>query len=243
MLVELFNAVQDAAKPEIVEVNGQSYVRHAVHHPPDEKPIKPLQCQTLTSVIDYLVKSEEMPEIDGQDIKVHIVSPTCVRVVGGLIHRDNARHCYLEATCTDIIGSGFSYGRFLEPDKFVIDLLTQFQDTEDRGKIMQIVGNLKAESVTISEDDGYSQTVTVRSGVARASEKDVPNELELKPFRTFREVEQPASLFTLRTRSSGAGELPTCGLFEADGGAWKLDAIQVIKLWLKQHGVECPILA
>jgi len=58
------------------------------------------------------------------------------------------------------------------------------------------------------------------------------NPIRLRPYRTFREIEQPASLFVLRLQKGRDGELPRAALFEADGGQWKLEACQAIKHWL-----------
>lgn len=76
----------------------------------------------------------------------------------------------------------------------------------------------KDESVT-SEDNGITQTVAARQGVSLKSYVSVKPRVKLIPFRTFREVEQPASEFLLRVDSDGE-----IGLFEADGGAWQLEA-------------------
>ena len=50
------------------------------------------------------------------------------------------------------------------------------------------------------------------------------------PYRTFIEVEQPESKFIFRMREGGA-----CALFEADGGAWKLDAQNAVYEYLKDR--------
>ena len=50
----------------------------------------------------------------------------------------------------------------------------------------------------------------------------------LRPFRTFQEVEQPESEFLLRMDEEG-----NIGLFEADGGMWKLTARQTVKAFLE----------
>jgi hypothetical protein len=62
----------------------------------------------------------------------------------------------------------------------------------------------------------------------------------LSPYRTFRELNQPESAFIFRMRGGGEGKAPQCALFEADGGKWKLDAVQAIKLWLADF---CPGIA
>jgi len=89
------------------------------------------------------------------------------------------------------------------------------------------------ESVKTYGDDGVSQQATVKSGVTSVVDVKVPNPVLLKPFRTFAEAEQPESKFIFRLRKDDAGV--TAALFEADGGAWKVQAIQNIADYLNEH--------
>lgn len=60
---------------------------------------------------------------------------------------------------------------------------------------------------------------------------------KLQPYRTFLEVEQPASDFLLRLDKEGRP-----ALYEADGGAWKLEAKRNIAAYLCEQLadlVEC----
>ncbi len=67
--------------------------------------------------------------------------------------------------------------------------------------------------------------------------------VSLRPFRTFREIEQPESEFLFRMQSSGNGVPPMCALFEADGGAWRMEAIARIKTFLKEKTSSVSIIA
>lgn len=58
----------------------------------------------------------------------------------------------------------------------------------------------------------------------------VPNPVNLIPYRTFLEVQQPASDFIFRMKSSCGVQ---CAILEADGGAWKNEAMNNIKEYLK----------
>src|SRR5699024_2066082 len=82
---------------------------------------------------------------------------------------------------------------------------------------------LKEENVKNTGDDGVSQAVTINTGIASASDVKVPNPVTLKPYRTFVEVEQPASEFVFRMKDG-----PSAALFEPDGGAWRNEAISNI---------------
>lgn len=68
-------------------------------------------------------------------------------------------------------------------------------------------------------DNGVTQEVSVRRGVALKEQQTVQPIVHLQPYRTFLEVKQPASDFLLRIDKDGHP-----ALYEADGGAWKLEA-------------------
>ena len=53
--------------------------------------------------------------------------------------------------------------------------------------------------------------------------------VNMQPFRTFLEVEQPESVFLLRLDGNG-----NVGLFEADGGVWKREATRNISAYFEQ---------
>ena len=103
------------------------------------------------------------------------------------------------------------------------------------------MSSIKDETVRISGDDGFTQTVTARAGVALVEEVKVPNPVTLRPYRTFMEVEQPPSSFVLRLRSGDKS--PNVSLHEADGGQWKLEAIRAIKAFLAEQLPEMLIVA
>ena len=59
----------------------------------------------------------------------------------------------------------------------------------------------------------------------------IPSPARLKPFRTFVEVDQPVSSFVFRMKDDRCGGVQ-CALFEADGGAWTISAMEEIKSYL-----------
>ena len=78
-----------------------------------------------------------------------------------------------------------------------------------------------------SVDNGISQEVSVRTGAVLKEQKTVQPIVHLQPYRTFLEVEQPASDFLLRLDKEGRPALD-----EAGGGAWKLEAKRNIAAYL-----------
>ena len=76
----------------------------------------------------------------------------------------------------------------------------------------------------------------VEQGVSMASNVTFKNPVPLKPIRTFAEIDQPESNFTLRVNDSAQA-----ALFEADGGVWKNVAVALIKDYLKSNLYGCNV--
>jgi len=196
-----------------------------------------LALTTLTGLVDYLTANPDGLAKDG--LIVHVASPTSVVLLTSLESKADApagavwslvnRWSHAVATYAP---PNAGLGQFMDSEAFVILLQSLFFRTDDREKVLALVGNLKEEAVRQTDDDGITQTVTARAGLVTSAAVAVPNPVQLAPYRTFSEVPQPISKFILRLRSAGQGQRPECGLFEADGGAWRPEAIQSIKDYL-----------
>lgn len=175
-----------------------------------------MKVRNLTGVVDYLRNNFD----DKLPVIIHVKSPTSVSVVTEF-NRDLSRSTLIEA---EALLPDIAYGRYYDIESFNILLQSCFVGTEIRDHLLAIVGNVKDENVTNYGDDGTSQSVTAKVGIATVETVKLPNPVHLKPFRTFVEIRQPESAFVFRMKDG-----PSAALFEADGGAWKLDAIDKIK--------------
>ena len=101
----------------------------------------------------------------------------------------------------------------------------------DRELLLKFSGAVENGTVAEYGDDGVTQKVTVRQGIASKTDAIVPNPVRLRPYRTFIEVDQPVSEFIFRMKDSH--EI-CCALFEADGGAWKNEAMENVKEYLQE---------
>ena len=115
---------------------------------------------------------------------------------------------------------------------------SMFIETPDKAIVMQVAGNVEDKTVANYGDDGVTQKATIKSGLSGMEDVLVPNPVKLRPFRTFHEIDQPEIAFVFRMRNGSNGV--SCALFEADGGAWKFDAVHSIAEYLKNElkGVE-----
>lgn len=237
-------AIKDSEKTDVVSIGGIDFVSRPVYDPPREAIPATLKINTLTGLTDYVINGPDAVTTDENGIMVHVVSERQVDVISGLFGRAELRRPYATATADAVLSkSDFRFGEFYDCESFVIKLLSLFEDFDGRASVLKIVGNIKEENVRQTGDDGVTQTVTAKSGIARVEEVSVPNPVYLAPFRTFREVTQPLSPFVLRMKQGRDGALPTVALFEADGGKWKLDAIQFIREYLGAKIQDVPIIA
>ena len=108
-------------------------------------------------------------------------------------------------------------------------LQSAFVDNKDKSILLKYTGLVQDDAVKTIGDNGVSQAVTIKTGVASVGQAEVPNPVTLAPYRTFPEIIQPESKFIFRMK-----EGPSAALFEADGGAWRNQAILGIKEYLKE---------
>lgn len=195
------------------------------------KPATPaaLSLYSLGAVRDYLKANRD--GLDLTKVVAHVVSPQVVRVASHLGLTARHREVYVEATALDLTDNFL--GRAIAIEDFIVGLQTRFAHTEDRAAVLRLIGNVKHEKAATATDDGVTQTVTAKTGIVLASDAAVPNPVSLTPFRTFREVMQPSSLFVLRVQGGGSLGNMSVGLHEADGGAWRLIAIDAVRDWLR----------
>jgi hypothetical protein len=222
-------AIKDSVATTIIEISGEDYTSRPVFVPPAEAKDETLDVHTLSGVIDYL--SANIDEALPAAHAIHIVGPSKVNLVSLLDGRPRRREVLVSAGSDSL---GFRFGQFYSCEEFTVALQSLFVDDGDRAAVLALTGTIKESVVGEFSDDGVTQTVVASAGIARVGEVRVPNPVNLSPYRTFPEVSQPTSPFVLRMkRGLKDGEMPSCALFEADGGKWKLAAIENIAKYLR----------
>lgn len=216
MIKEALEYILGLSKEDVINIDGRNYSRGqltAVKEPQPEK----LEVRNLASVTEYIkCNIDKLPF----PVIVHVVEPDIVSILSSLYAPFAQRTCYIRAEA-DV--PEFRFGQFIDQENFIIAIQSKFLPSDNTRSILSLVGNLRDGVVKTFGDDGISQTVEAKAGIAKVENVVVPNPVSLKPFRTFVEVDQPESLFIFRMRSGR--ELPEMALFEADGGAWKLEAM------------------
>lgn len=182
-----------------------------------------LTVSTLTGLVDYIKsKLDTLPE----KLLIQVKSPSKVDLYSPL-NADREREQYISAEA--ILPNNVQYERFLDTERFNIMLQSAFVDNKDKSILLKYTGLVQDDAVKTIGDNGVSQAVTIKTGVASVGQAEVPNPVTLAPYRTFPEIIQPESKFIFRMK-----EGPSAALFEADGGAWRNQAILGIKEYLKE---------
>jgi len=229
MIKEALQYIVGMGAPNINEIKGETYSDKElfrVSHNPKAVPVK---MATLKSLVDYIKSGTDTME--GRML-IHVTSPVQVKFYSQL-DNDRGRE-YMAEVNAEL--PHFCFDSFMSHEKFIIGMQSVFLPGEDRELVLKFAGTVEGGTVASYGDDGISQKAVVKTGVASKSEALVPNPVRLKPYRTFTEVEQPESSFIFRMDEYEKEGLQ-CALFEADGGAWKLEAMNNIKEYL-EHELE-----
>lgn len=195
---------------------------------------------TLSGFVDFCKLQDNLAG-DEKPFFVHVKNEQCVCLYSDIFGPSKQRTCFVTASFETLLGKSFRFGEFYDQESFIIGLQSLFEPTPQRAEVLKVIGTIKENEVREFSDDGVTQGVSAKAGIALVANVAVPNPVYLRPFRTFREIEQPESPFILRVRQ-GKGVKPECALFEADGGRWKLTAIQLINEYLEGK-LELPIIA
>ncbi|BAK21859.1 hypothetical protein [Melissococcus plutonius] len=183
----------------------------------------PLEINTLSGFVKYVRSNLDRND---QKLIVHVKNEAQV-FLKGLINTDGSREILAIAQA---IIPGFEFNSFMGMETFNIALQSKFVPNNDRHILLQVVGNVSEKDVKNTGYDGVIQAVTINQGVATKADVKVPNPVTLAPYRTFLEVEQPESQFIFRMTNGPRG-----AIFEADGGAWRNEAIVNIREYLKEE--------
>jgi len=186
---------------------------------------KTLHLHTLEGLVD-LVEAEDLKEC-----MAIIGGPFVVELVG---QRDKAwqnRSIYAQA---EAFPCDFRFNSYMDIENFIIQVQRFFVEDKVKKDIIDAVSKVTGESVVIAEDDGAAQQVTKKDGIGRKEKAKMNPMVELAPWRTFREIEQPKDKYLLRFSKNEPGCLPNVALFTAGGDLWQLEAVERIHKYLTE---------
>lgn len=218
--------------PHRWDISGKKWVPMDIPTPPDPGIPDALEFFTLGGIVDYInANTEGLIPTDGTRFILQVVDQSEVELLTQPSASEKVR--YVVALARAHV-PGIEFGKYMDTDSFNTMLLSKFIETDARKLLFSVVKSMTKQQTAQTTDDGVGQVITVKEGVSMASNVTFQNPVPLRPRRTFTEVEQPESNFTLRV-----DEDARAALFESDGGAWKNEAVYKIKEYL-QLNIENP---
>lgn len=213
MLKSFVDRIVALAAPTTVEVDGSVYSNQELVFIQDKKPIP--RCIDLTGLDSVCKMVRNEAEHVGLQIFIQVKDYKSVSVFTALDGDEDRLYLYKCVADTPAVTTD----RFMPYEKAVIELRSLYIPNDGTKYLLNLLSSISNESKVTSTDNGVTQKVEAKSGIALNSMVEIQPRVALQPFRTFIEVDQPESEFLLRI--SDRGEV---GFFPADGGVWKLEA-------------------
>ena len=224
MLKDFVNRIVALAAPTTVEVDGSVYCNQELTFIQDKKPMP--RCIDLTGLDSVCKMVRNEAEHVGLQIFIQVKDYKSVSVFTSLDGDEDRLYLYKCVADTPAVTTD----RFMPYENAVIELRSLYIPNEGTKYLLNLLSSISNESKVTSSDNGVTQQVEARSGIALNSMVKVEPRVSLQPFRTFIEVAQPESEFLLRINDKGQ-----IGLFPADGGVWKLEATRYIAGYFEEN--------
>ena len=222
---------------QVIEHAGEKFVpiAYKVLRNVDRTP--PVHLNTLESLVKFI--GDNWQSLDLTNAIAIIDERLSVGVVSKPDQRDLARTLIVQA---ESVPQVFKFNEFIPSELFNIFLQTRFVYNEEAKYLFGITSRLQLDEAVDIADDGMTQKVTIKKGMSAASMTGVqmPARIALGPYRIFPECDQPVSEFLIRFKGNKE-EGAYVGLWETDGGMWKVHAKRLITEKLKELGLAIPI--
>lgn len=240
MIRDALEFLQEQFQPTIKEIGGKTFSDS------DFSEIKPapaplhgqFDVTTLAALRDLINSDVEGLAASTLPL-IHIVNHLEVRMLTGISDEHGRRRTFAKAAPPQI--KGFTFDTWYPLESFRVGIQAHFASTPDRDYLLGIASKVTDGEIVVSEDDGVSQQVEMKAGLALKGSEKLRARVMLAPFRTFAEVDQPQSEFIFRAQKTDKG--PQLALFEADGGKWKVAAVENIAFRLRELEIKLPIIS
>lgn len=231
MIREALEFVIGLTRPTLETVDGRIYSTQKLDL--IRKPTAgTLEISNLGGIVDYVSSGLDGDRITEENVMIHVLSPTEVRLVSRLSDLED-RATYLKAAFDEF---DFEFGRYMPLENMIVGLQCAFTAQGDRDQLMLDLSQVADVREDILTDSGITQGVTRKAGVIMKENAVLKNPVTLAPRRSFPDIEQVATQFVVRVKKD-AGDVGgvQVALFEADGGSWKTEALERISRFFSEQ--------
>lgn len=229
MLKAAIEKIQEMNKPILQNIGGRMFAITA-ESVNEIRPTKDRPERLDLNSLDALVKLVKTEALKRYDSPIYLTIPNHETVIcfsqPDVPEGRFTRISYYCAKATDV--PGWEARTQLSFEEAMIALRTRFQPTPDTEYALKLLSEITTGAKITFNDNGVATSVVTKKGIDLQSNQAIRPIIALKPYRTFQEVEQPASQFHIRVSDRGIS------FIEADGGMWKLAARETIKAYLEE---------
>lgn len=224
----IIQTIQDSVKTEKIDAKPGDYTTREVYRVENRPLAGTVGVSSLTGFVEYLNKN--IDDKTRESLFVQVDSPTHVVANNAIPDREERRFTPISAKADMPM---LVFDKYIPKEEMTVMLQSRFVENDEQADLLGKLGNIVATEDLNQKDDGVTQSVTLQRGIKRV-EEDIQNPVNLRPFRTFTEIDQPESPFIVRIRKDDREGIQVA-LFEADGGAWRNTARLSIKRFLDDN--------
>lgn len=233
MLKDAIEKIVSLANPMVSTVGDRTYVfgkdGNFMEVEPDLDMVQGIQLNSLDAIVKFV--TSEAVRLTDSILYLTIPNHLTVNCFTSPDKKcKNLRTALYEAKATDV--PGWAEKMQLGFEEAQISLRTRFQHTNDVEYAQKLLSDITTGCKVTYNDNGVATTIVTQQGVALQGKTTIRPIINLRPYRTFQEVEQPASDFLIRVNDR------YITFIEADGGMWKLTARETVKAYLEEHLAE-----
>lgn len=223
MLAKMIDKIISLKETKTFEIGGQTYTDGHLTLVPVH--VDRPECITVSGLdgICQLIRTE-LTKV-GTTILVQAKSYKTVEVMTTYLEDFSRNVLYRAEADVPGLRTGFR-----DRETALIELRSLFIPGEGTAYLLDLLSRMTDDNSVSTQDNGVTQTVEARQGIALKERVEIKPRVKLQPFRTFLEVPQPESEFLLRIDANKG-----IGFFEADGGVWKLEAKRNIADYFTSH--------
>jgi hypothetical protein len=186
-----------------------------------------LSVKSLTGFVDAFMA--DVDEFRADRFAVQVLDHETVSLISLQADEYGRRHEWLRAVSEE--KNPFPFDSYQSSENFLINLQRGFMPTDNIVELQKLASALTNESSISTQDDGLSQTLSVKQGAVTRATVNLPPRIKLFPYRTFREIDPVESEFMVRLKGEPM-KMPTIALVEVDCSRWKMDTALMVKNWL-----------
>lgn len=189
-----------------------------------------LTFSSLTGLADFVENDPDKASLFSSEAFLHVVEEDTVHYVTTLTPPWQQRYLLAQASVAKRQLAMHRKGL----SEMILYIRTHFEETGERTQLLDVLSAIVSDEKSQQfVDDGVSQQVTVKSGVASLKRMDVPGQVCLIPLGGFGEISQPPVDFVLRLVKGR--EEPEVILSPVVSPTYVLDYMERIRTWLIEN--------